>query len=88
MSITFDTGQYTASATAGAIVSSNAQRTSLLITQVGTTPVYIGNSSVSTTSGHYLPGVTGASVSIPTRDAVYVVTASSTSALTYVETYL
>ena len=86
--VTFDTGQYTASATAGVLIAANPQRTSILITNIGTVDVYVGAAGVTTGTGHLLPGVKGSSLSIPTRDAISVVTASSTSVLSYVESYI
>lgn len=54
-------------------------RSSLIITNLGTTPVYIGSGSpsVSSTNGGLLPGVIGATLTIETVAAV-VATAGST----------
>ena len=83
--ITFDTGQYTASATAGQVVPSNRNRTSINIVNMGTNPFYVGNSGVTSGTGYYVPGVVGSNVTIPSPDAIYVITASSTSVISFIE---
>ena len=85
--VTFNTGQYTASATAGQVVASNRNRTGLLITNIGTVDVYVGASGVTTGTGILLPGVKGSSISIPSVDAVSVITGSSTSVISYMEIF-
>lgn len=86
---TFNTGQYTASATAPvALIAANQSRTGLLIVNIGTVDVYLGQVGVTTATGHLLPGTKGSSVSIPTRDAVYAITGASTSLISYVESYI
>jgi len=91
-SLTFDTGQVSITQTATSIVPASQQRTGVLITNAGTVDVYIGNSSVTTTTGALIPGIKGSSVAIPTRDAVYGIVAVTSppvpQTVTYVETYI
>jgi hypothetical protein len=86
MSVTFDTGQYTASATAGIMLPADLQRTGLLLVNTSGTAFYVGGTGVTAATGHLVPGVVGASVSIPTHDSVSVITSAGTALLTYVET--
>jgi hypothetical protein len=83
--LTFDTGQVSCTGSATALVSQVPQRTGLLITNPGTVAVYIGNTSVATNTGAYLPG--GGSVSIPTKDAVSCISSGASQTVTYLETY-
>lgn len=83
--ITFDTGQVSCAGTVTSLLTANPQRTGLLITNVGTVAVYIGNSAVTTGTGAYLPG--GASISIPTRDAVSCISSGASQTVSFLETY-
>ena len=83
--VTFDTGQVSCAGSATALVSASAQRTGLLLTNPGTVAVYIGNASVATNTGAYLPG--GGSVSIPTKDAVSCISSGASQTVTYLETF-
>lgn len=47
-----------------------------LITNHGTTAVYYGAAGVTTLTGALLPGVVGASITIPTLAAIYGITAA------------
>lgn len=83
--VTMDTGQVSCTGSATALVSQVQQRTGLLITNPGTVAVYIGNASVATNTGAYLPG--GGSVSIPTKDAVSCISSGASQTVTFIETY-
>jgi len=83
--VSFNTGQYTASATAGLLVASRRERTAIQITNLGSVAVYVGASGVTSGTGHLLPGVVGSSITVPSPDAFYVITASSTSIISYLE---
>ena len=84
--ITFDTGQVSCASSDTAVVAANAQRTGLLITNVGSSvAVYIGNTTVATTTGAYLPG--GSSISIPTKDAVSCISSGASQTVSFLETY-
>ena len=73
--------------TAASLVAARAGRRSVTIENTGTTPVYIGGSGVTSTTGFLLPGVAGASVTLNFSGAVYAVTASGTAAVTLYEIY-
>jgi hypothetical protein len=73
--------------TATLIVAQRSGRDTVVVENTGTTDVYLGNSTVTTTSGLLLPGVIGASVAIETTDAVYGVVASGTQKVCAVENF-
>jgi len=83
--VTFDTGQVSCTGSATALVSQVQTRTGLLITNPGTVAVYVGNASVATNTGAYLPG--GGSLSLPTKDAVSCISSGASQTVTYLETY-
>lgn len=83
----FKTAQATIATTATVIVASRVGRDTVIIENSGTTAVYLGNSSVTTTTGLLLPGVLGASVSIETTDAVYGIVAAGTQVVTAIENF-
>lgn len=81
--------QVTAPATAGGIqiVAARPGRGEVQITNTSTVPVYLGDSALTAATGHLLPGIVGASVTIKTSAAVYGITASSTALVTALETF-
>jgi hypothetical protein len=83
--VTFDTGQVSCAGTVTSLVSASQQRTGLLLTNPGTVAVYIGNASVATNTGAYLPG--GGSLSLPTKAAVSCISSGASQTVTYIETY-
>jgi hypothetical protein len=83
----FATSQATVATTATLIVAQRSGRDTVVVENTGTTDVYLGNSTVTTTSGLLLPGVIGASVAIETTDAVYGVVASGTQKVCAVENF-
>lgn len=72
---------------AARIGTSGVGRISITVVQTGTTPIYLGGSGVTTSTGTLLPGVLGASVTIGTTAAVYGITASGSQLVTEFETY-
>lgn len=82
----FNTNQVSVAATATEIVAENDGRNFVIITNLGTTAVYLGpNASVTTSNGQLLPGTVGASISIPTKSPVYGITASSSQAVSFLD---
>ena len=82
----FNTNQVTVTGTATEIVAENDGRLSVLITNLGTTAVYIGsNANVTTSTGQLLPGVVGASISIPTKSPVYGITSGGSQPVSFLD---
>lgn len=79
--------QATVTSTAAAVVSSRAGRSLLVLVNLGTVAVYCGPSTVTTANGLLLPGILGASISLPYQGALYCVTASTSQAISIGETY-
>ena len=79
------TGQLTVSSTTLQLVPARAGRKSIVITTTNpASPYYVGASNLTTANGFYLGN--GASVSLSTAGAVYVVCPAG-GTLTYIETY-
>ncbi len=87
MASSFNTNQVTVQSTSATlIVAKNTGRKAVVITNLGTVAVYIGpNASVTTSNGQLLPGVVGASLSIPSTSAVWGIAASSTQAVSFLD---
>ena len=68
-------------------MASRTGRRTVTVENTGTTPVYLGGSGVTSTTGFLLPGVAGASLTMSFSGALYAVTASATAAVTFYETY-
>ena len=83
----FAPAQVTVAATATLISAARAARQVLIVVQTTTTPIYLGGSGVTTSTGHLLPGVVGASIAIPFTGALYGIVATSTALVTVAETY-
>ena len=62
-------------------------RASVTVENNGATAVYLGNATVSVTTGVLLPGVLGASITLPTSAAVYGVVASGNQTVSKYELY-
>ena len=62
-------------------------RTSITITNPGTTSIYIGGSGVTTSTGTLLPGISGASMTLGTQAAIYGIVATSTATVSEFELY-
>lgn len=81
------TGQATVGTSATEIVAARAGRKSVTIVNESTTVVRLGASDVTTSTGLYLAGTAGASITIVGGAAVYGIVGSSTEAVSYVEVY-
>jgi hypothetical protein len=82
------TGQVSVASTATAIVAARATRRSIKITNLGTNAVYIGfTSGVTITTGDMLLGTTGTFVSIPTNQAIWGITASTSVSVSTMEVW-
>lgn len=78
------TGQIALTGTAAQIIGVNTSRGGVMIANTSaTTAVYLGQSNVTATNGHFLGP--GASVSIPTAAAIYGVTAGTTITVSFLE---
>jgi hypothetical protein len=81
------TSQVTCSSVAGVLVAAQpGVNHTVTIEQTGTTAFYIGPSTVTTSNGFLIPGVANSSYTISTSAPLYCVTASSTAAVTVIET--
>lgn len=67
----FTTAQVSVGTAATLIAAAQEGRDEVTIQQLGTTPVYLGPAGVTTANGFPLPGVVGASVTIPVTTAIY-----------------
>lgn len=81
------TGQVTVDTTGDLIVAARSGRSSVLIVNHGSTAVYLGNQAVNSSDGLLLPGVAGASVSIPGGSAIYGKTDSGSQVVSYMEVF-
>ncbi len=79
--------QVSVTTTSSTVVTSRAGRRSLLIVNHGTTDVFLGTGTVTTSNGLLLKGTAGASVSIPTSAAVNGIVASGTQTVSYLEVF-
>jgi hypothetical protein len=59
------------------LIAANQFRVGVLVTNLGTTDVWVGNFDVSSTTGSLLPGSRGAALSLPFLGDVYGVTGGS-----------
>ena len=82
---TLATNQVSIAATSTLIAAANTKRRALLIVNHGTTDVYIGSATVTTSDGILLTGTKGASLSIPGTMAIYGIVASGSQAISYIE---
>lgn len=81
------TGQVTVATTATQIVAARTGRSSVTIVNDGTVDVFLGGSTVTTTTGELLAGVKGQTLTLNTSAAVYGIVATGTETVTYVENY-
>lgn len=90
---TINTGQATSSispAAATLVVAARSGRQSVVISNItGTQPVYFTATAATTgaTTGFFLAGVAGASVSIPTAAAIYATSPTAGQTLSFLENY-
>lgn len=80
--------QVTIAATATLAANARANRVAVTLENHGTTAMYCGpTSAVTTSTGFRLPGVDGASLTLPYRGILYCITASGTQAISVIESY-
>jgi len=84
---TIATAQVSVGVAAATVVAARAGRRSLLIVNHGTTDVFLGPATVTVANGILLPGVKGASISIPTTALVQGIVASGTQTVSYIEVF-
>lgn len=83
----FSTAQVACATTATQVVALRTARALQSVVNTTTTPIYLGGSGVTTSTGHLLPGVVGASLTLPFTGALYCVVASGTATVTEAETF-
>lgn len=83
----YKTSQVSVLSASTQIVAANSSRSGLQIINAGSTDVYIGESGVTTATGHLLVGTKGASVSFTTTQAVFGATGGSAQTVTVLETF-
>jgi hypothetical protein len=69
------------------IAAARAGRGAVTIINTGTIAVFIGPSGVTTSTGALLPGIAGASITIPTTAAVYGIVSNGSQTVSVLETY-
>lgn len=80
-------GQVSVTTTAGNVVASRATRRAVTIVNHGTTDVYLGVATVTTSNGILLTGTKGAAVTLFTTAAVQGIVAAGTQTVSYIEEY-
>lgn len=83
----FETTQVVIGTTPTLIAAGRLGADDITIENLGTTQVFLGNASVSTTTGFPIPGVAGASLTIPVTTALYGIVASGTQAVAVLRTF-
>jgi len=81
----YTTSQVSVTGSATLIVAANPSRSSVVITQLGTTDVYVGASAVTTTTGDLLTGTKGTAKTYTTTAAIYGITSGSAQSVSYFE---
>jgi len=82
-----NTNQVSVGLTATQIAAARSARGAITIVNHGTNPVYIGTGSVSATTGLLLPGVVGASVTLPYNGQVSGIATGGAQTVSFLETY-
>lgn len=77
------TGQGSVTTTAVQLVAARTGRRTVTVENTGTTPVYLGGSGVTSTTGFLLPGVAGASLTISFSGALYAVSTGTAAVIFY-----
>lgn len=80
---TLNTNQVTAAVAAALLVGANSNRKRLTITNTGAVAVQVGPSSVTAANGHTIPA--GASIVVYSYAAFYVIAASGSPVVTFLE---
>jgi cytoskeletal protein RodZ len=83
------TSQVSVTTTVGgtSLVAARGGRLGVLITNLGTTAVFLGNTGVTTSTGVLLPGVVGASKTVPFVGQIFGIVASGTQTVSVEEYY-
>lgn len=77
------TGQTSVANTSTQIIAANTARAAVVISNPGTADVYIGNTGVTISTGHWLGA--GTAITLPVTTAVFGVVATGTQTVTYME---
>jgi hypothetical protein len=90
--VNFNTGQVSVQSTATLIVAQNTGRKAVVITNLGTVAIYISYGSntaagpnVTTALGQILPGVVGASLSIPSTSAIWGISSGAAQSVSFLD---
>ena len=83
----FATAQVTVGTTPTLISAARDGTDDVTIVNFGTTQVFIGNANVTVSNGFPIPGVVGASLTIPATTAIYGIVASGTQAVAVLATF-
>jgi hypothetical protein len=81
------TAQVSVAITSTQIAAARSSRGAITITNHGTNPVYIGTGTVTAANGLLLPGVIGASVTIPTNAQIAGIATGGVQIVSYLETF-
>ena len=92
MASSFNTGQTSVGSSATLIVGQNTGRKAVVITNLGTVAIYISSGTNATAgqnctvaAGQLLPGVVGASISIPSTSAVWGISSGGTQSVSFLD---
>lgn len=83
----FSTGQVSVGTSATLLFTAQPGVDEVTIQNLGTTEVFLGKAGVTTSNGFPLPGVAGASITLPVTEAIYGVVASGTQSVAIIWTY-
>ena len=83
----FETTQVVVGATPTLLAAGRIGADDITIENLGTTQVFIGNANVSPTTGFPIPGVAGASLTIPVTTDVFGIVASGTQPVAVLRTF-
>lgn len=81
------TGQVSVALTSTQIAAARSSRGAITITNHGTNPVYIGTGTVTAANGLLLPGVVGASVTIPSNQQIAGIATGGAQTVSFLETF-
>ena len=80
--------QVSVAATATSLIAARSGgRNAVIITNMSTTPVFLGGSGVTAATGGYLAGIVGATKVLPYNGAIYGITATGTASVSVEEIY-
>lgn len=82
-----NTNQVSVALTATQIAAARSARGAITIVNHGTNPVYIGTGSVTATTGILLPGVVGASITLPYNGQVSGIATGGAQTVSFLETF-